>query len=83
MVNSAKLFLFFGGFKSYGADTKCKHLTFLLWSIDTKLGVWVSVAYFKRQLVFATKVFVIKVKVTVTKDRNSVSAQQLKFSLAI
>jgi hypothetical protein len=26
---------------------------------------------------------VIKVKVTVTKDRNSVSAQQLKFSLAI
>jgi len=39
----------------------------LLWPIDTKLGVWV--AYIK------TQVYVIKVKVTVTKNRNSVSAQ--------
>ena len=45
----------------------------LLWLIDTKLGVWV--AYNKRQLGIATQVSVIKVKVTVTKNRNSVSAQ--------
>jgi len=45
----------------------------LLWSIDTKLGVWV--AYIKTQLGIATQVSVIKVKVTVTKNRNSVSAQ--------
>jgi len=44
-----------------------------LWPIDTKLAVWV--AYIKRQLVIATHVSVIKVKVTVTKNRNSVSAQ--------
>jgi len=36
----------------------------LLWPIDTKLGVWV--AYIKMQLGIATKVYVIKVKVTVT-----------------
>jgi len=45
----------------------------LLWPIDTKLGVWV--AYIKRQLGIATQVSVIKVKVTVTKNRNLVSAQ--------
>jgi len=45
----------------------------LLCSIDTKLGVWV--AYNKRQLEIATQVSVIKVKVTVTQNRNSVSAQ--------
>ena len=45
----------------------------LLWPIDTKLAVWV--AYIKRQLEIATQVSVIKVKVTVTKNRNSVSAQ--------
>ena len=45
----------------------------LLWSIDTKLGVWV--AYIKAQLWIATQVYVIKVKITVTKDRNSVSAK--------
>jgi len=45
----------------------------LLWPIDTKLGVWV--AYIKTQLGIATQVSVIKVKVTVTKNRNSVSAQ--------
>ena len=45
----------------------------LLWPIDTKLAVWV--AYIKRQLGIATQVYVIKVKVTVTKNRNSVSAQ--------
>jgi hypothetical protein len=44
----------------------------LLWPIDPKLGVWV--AYIKRQLVIATQVSVIKVKVTVAKNRNSVSA---------
>jgi len=43
----------------------------LLWNIDTKLGVWV--AYIKMQLGIATQVYVIKV--TVTKNRNSVSAQ--------
>jgi len=45
----------------------------LLWPIDTKLGVWI--AYIKTQLGIATQVSVIKVKVTVTKNRNSVSAQ--------
>ena len=45
----------------------------LPWPIDTKLAVWV--AYIKRQLGIATQVSVIKVKVTVTKKRNSVSAQ--------
>jgi len=45
----------------------------LLWPIDTKLGVWI--AYTKAQLGIATKVYVIKVKVAVTKNRNSISAQ--------
>jgi len=45
----------------------------LLWPIDTKLAVWV--AYFMTQLWIATHVYVIKVKVTVTKNRNSVSTQ--------
>jgi len=45
----------------------------LLWPIDTKLAVYV--AYIKRQLGIATQVSVIKVKVTVTKNRNSVSTQ--------
>jgi len=45
----------------------------LLWPIDTKLVVWV--AYIKTQLWIATHVSVINVKVTVTKNRNSVSAQ--------
>ena len=45
----------------------------LLLPIDTKLGVWV--AYIKAQLGIATQVSEIKVKVTVTKNRNSVSAQ--------
>ena len=44
----------------------------LLWPIDTKLVV--SLAYITRQLGIATRVSVIKVKVTVTKNRNSVSA---------
>jgi len=43
------------------------------WPIDTKLAVWV--AYIKRQLGIATQVSVIKVKVTVTTNRNSVYAQ--------
>jgi len=45
----------------------------LLWPIDTKLAVWV--ANIKMQLGISTQVSVIKVKVTVTKNRNSVSAQ--------
>jgi len=45
----------------------------LLCTIDTKLAVWL--AYIKRQLGIATQVSVTKVKVTVTKNRNSVSAQ--------
>jgi len=45
----------------------------LLWPIDTKLAVWI--AYIKRQLGIATQVSVIRVKVTVTKNRNSDSAQ--------
>jgi len=44
----------------------------LLCPIDTKLAVWV--AYIKRQLGIATQMSVIKVKVTVTKNRNSVFA---------
>jgi len=45
----------------------------LLWPFDTKLAVWL--AYIKTQLEIATQVFEIKVKVTVIKNRNSVSAQ--------
>jgi len=45
----------------------------LLWLIDTKLAVWV--AYIKTKIGIANQVYVIKVKVTVTKNRNSVSAQ--------
>jgi len=45
----------------------------LLWPIDTKIAVWV--AYIKTQLGIATQVSVIKLKVTVTKNRNSVFAQ--------
>ena len=45
----------------------------LLWPIDTKLAVWV--ANIKTQLRIATQVSVIKVKVTVTINKNSVSAQ--------
>jgi len=45
----------------------------LLCPIDTKLAVWV--AYIRRQLGIVNQVSVIKVKVTVTKNRNSVSAQ--------
>jgi len=44
----------------------------LLRPIDTKLAVWV--AYIKTQLGIATQVYVIKVKVTVTKNGNLVSA---------
>jgi hypothetical protein len=44
----------------------------LIWSFDSKRGVWV--AYIKRQLAIATQMSVIKVKVTVAKNRNSVSA---------
>jgi hypothetical protein len=47
----------------------------LLWPIDTELGVWV--AYIKRQFGIATQMSVIKVNVTVTKNRNSVSGQLL------
>ena len=45
----------------------------LLWPIDGKLGMWV--AFKKRQIGIATQMSVIKVKVTVAKNRNSVSAQ--------
>jgi len=45
----------------------------LLWPIDTKPAVWV--AYIKMELGIATQVSVVKVKVTVTKNRNLVSAQ--------
>jgi len=45
----------------------------LLWPIDTKLAVWI--AFIKTQLWIATQVSVMKVKVTVTKNRKSVSAQ--------
>jgi len=47
----------------------------MLWPIDTKLAVWV--AYIKSQLKITTQVSVIKVKVTVSKNRNSVSTQLL------
>jgi hypothetical protein len=40
----------------------------LLWPIDAKLGLWE--AYIKRQLGIATQVSVIKVNVTVAKNRN-------------
>ena len=50
----------------------------LLRPIDTKLALWV--VYIKMQFGIATKVSVIKVKVTVTKNRNSVSAQYLYFA---
>jgi hypothetical protein len=43
----------------------------LLWTVDVKFGMWV--AYIKRQLGFATQVSVIKFKVTVARNRNSVS----------
>jgi len=43
----------------------------LPWPIDTKLAVWV--AYIKRLLGIATQVSVIKVKVTVSKNRNLVT----------
>ena len=49
------------------------HNFHLLWPFDTKLALWV--AYIKTQLGIATQVSVIKVKVTVTKNRNSVFAQ--------
>jgi len=52
----------------------------LLWPIDTKLAVWV--ANNKTQLGNATQVYVIKVKVTVSKNRNTVSARLLKFVFA-
>jgi len=45
----------------------------LLWPIDTKLAVWV--AYAKTQFGILTQVSVIKVKVTVTKNRNLVSVK--------
>jgi len=47
------------------------NLSFLLPN-DGRLGVWV--AYIKRQLGIATQVSVIKVKVTVAKNRKSFSA---------
>ena len=52
----------------------------LLWPIDPKLDIWV--AYIKRQLGIATQVSVIKVKVTVAKNRNSVSVLLLEYALA-
>ncbi len=52
----------------------------LLWPIDVKHSVWE--AYIKRQFRIANQVSGIKVKVTVAKNRNSVSAQELGFSLA-
>jgi len=41
-----------------------------LWPIDTKPSVWV--AYIKTQLGIAYQVTLIKVKVTITKNRNSI-----------
>ncbi len=52
----------------------------MLWSVDAKHGVWV--AYIMRQLGIANQVSMFKVKVTVAKNRNSVSAQELAFALA-
>jgi len=43
----------------------------LLWPIDTKIAVWL--AYIKAQLGIDTQVF--EINVTVTKNRNSVSAK--------
>jgi len=43
----------------------------LLWPIDTNFAVWVG--YIKRHLGIATQVFLIKVKGTVTKNRNSIT----------
>jgi hypothetical protein len=37
-----------------------------IWSMDSKLGVWV--VYIKRQLAIATQMSVIKVNVTVAKN---------------
>ena len=45
----------------------------LRWPIDTNLAV--CVAYIKTQLSIDIQVSVIKVKVTFTKNRNSVSAE--------
>jgi hypothetical protein len=45
----------------------------LLWPIDGKLGI--LIAYIQRQLGVATQVPVVKVKVIVSKNTNSVSAQ--------
>jgi len=45
----------------------------LLWPIDTKLAV--CVAYIKTQFGIASQVSVMKVKVTVNKNRNSFSTQ--------
>ena len=45
----------------------------LLWPIDNKLGVWVTDV--KSQLGISTQMSVIKVKVTVAKNRKSLSAQ--------
>ena len=42
----------------------------LIWPFDTKLAVWVT--YIQMQLGIATQVSVIKVNVTVTKNRISV-----------
>jgi len=46
----------------------------LFWPIDAKLGVWIACRYIKRQLGIATLMSVIKVNVTVAKNRISVSA---------
>ena len=81
------LFMFLPGFQrkpgncnaEVGGGRACINFWFprnnlsLRWPIDTKLAVWV--AYIKRQLGIATQVFVIKVKVTVTNNKNSVSSQ--------
>jgi len=47
----------------------------LVWPIDTELGVWVAYVCYPN-LVFgiATQVSVIKVKVTIAKNKKSVSA---------
>ena len=49
-----------------------RSITSLLWPIDTKLVVWV--AYIKAQLRIAIQMFVITVKMTVTKNRKYVFA---------
>jgi len=51
----------------------------LLWPIDTKLAVWE--AHTKTQLGIATQVFVIKVNVTVTK--NKMQSRLNNFSLLL